>query len=253
MLNAKLVIVGGGDARVSEIHLQLPTTIGRSREAKVKLPHPLVSRKHCEVFERDGQLFVRDLGSLNGTYVDSHKIESEQALQPNQLLTLGTVTFRAIYEAADDVSRPGNQDSSEASERPTDRAKFAADEKSIRRPRNPRAEIETENDRATGDTDSHLSALDPNDFLELGAPAKNSAEVASSIFTPDGIASGNGSVSLSEIARLPGAIDPLSFVGGIHPVDGQATQPAPATTALPKINTPNGKAARGKPGKRRPR
>ena len=97
MLEVKLVVVGG-DAKSSEVRLKLPTIIGRGREAGLTVPHALVSRRHTEVFEQDGKLFVRDLGSLNGTFVNNLKIDGEKILGPNQLLTLGNVTFRAVYE-----------------------------------------------------------------------------------------------------------------------------------------------------------
>ena len=99
MLNAKLTVVGGA-AKAAEVNLKLPTTIGRGRDATLTLPHPLVSRKHCEIFERNGKLFVRDLKSLNGTFVDSERIEGIAELGPEQLLTIGTVTFRAQYQPA---------------------------------------------------------------------------------------------------------------------------------------------------------
>jgi len=97
MLKAKLVVVGG-DAKVTEVRLKLPTIIGRGKEAGLTVPHGLVSRRHTEIFERAGKLFVRDMGSLNGTYVNNTRIEDEQPLEPNQLLTLGNITFRAVYE-----------------------------------------------------------------------------------------------------------------------------------------------------------
>ena len=103
MLKAKLVIVGGR-AKTKEIRLKLPTTIGRGKEADLTIPHALVSRSHSKLFERDGQLYVKDLGSLNGTFVDNKRIESEQIIAPNQLLTLGDITFRAVYEI-DNASR----------------------------------------------------------------------------------------------------------------------------------------------------
>ncbi len=106
MFSAKLVVVGG-DAKKKEVNLKLPTVIGRGREGvSLTLPHKLVSRKHTELFERDGHLFVKDLGSLNGTFVNNQRIESEQLLRPNELLTLGNVTFRAVYEVVSQDADP---------------------------------------------------------------------------------------------------------------------------------------------------
>lgn len=91
--------VVGGDAGSSEIQLSLPATIGRGRESSVSLSHPLVSRKHCEIIESQGRVLVRDLESLNGTFVGSDRID-EAVLHSGDLLTVGTVTFRALYEDA---------------------------------------------------------------------------------------------------------------------------------------------------------
>ena len=102
MLKAKLVVVGG-DAKQAEIDLNLPTVIGRGREANLTVPHALVSRRHTEIFEHDDRLYVRDLGSLNGTFINNQRIETDQPLEPNQLLTLGNITFRAVYEIGDHV------------------------------------------------------------------------------------------------------------------------------------------------------
>ena len=105
-LEVKLVVVGG-DVKTTELSLRLPATIGRGRGQSVVLPHPLVSRQHCELFEADGSLMVRDLGSLNGTFVNNQKV-TESPLPSGELLTVGTVTFRAVYEsdAASDGAAP---------------------------------------------------------------------------------------------------------------------------------------------------
>lgn len=96
-LNVKLVVVGG-EVKTTELKLRLPSTIGRAKGTTIVLPHPLVSRQHCELFEAEGQLRVRDLGSLNGTFVNNQRITTEVELPPNELLTIGSVTFRAVYE-----------------------------------------------------------------------------------------------------------------------------------------------------------
>ncbi len=98
-MEAKLVVVVG-ETQPRQYALQLPTVIGRSRSTDVTLGHPLVSRQHCEVFESNGMLMVRDLGSLNGTFVGDKRI-AEQAMpvKPGDLLTIGPVTFQAVYQA----------------------------------------------------------------------------------------------------------------------------------------------------------
>jgi len=93
----KLVVVSG-EVKTKELSIKLPSTIGRGRATAVILPHPLVSRNHCELFETDGRLMVRDLGSLNGTYVNNERV-TEAPLDPGDSLTVGTVTFRAEYDA----------------------------------------------------------------------------------------------------------------------------------------------------------
>jgi len=103
-LSAKLVVVGG-EVKSAEIKLRLPSTIGRGRGATIMLPHPLVSRQHCELFETNGRLMVRDLGSLNGTFVNNERI-SEAPLPPGELLTVGAVTFRAVYDVQESSAPP---------------------------------------------------------------------------------------------------------------------------------------------------
>jgi pSer/pThr/pTyr-binding forkhead associated (FHA) protein len=52
------------------------TLIGRSPECAIFLDDVTVSRRHAEL-ERVGETFtIRDLGSLNGTYVNRRRIES---------------------------------------------------------------------------------------------------------------------------------------------------------------------------------
>ncbi len=95
-MEAKLVVFAPPEIVNTEFNLTLPVTIGRGRDAKIKLVHGQISRLHCEVYEDRGQLKARDLGSLNGTFVDGERI-SDADLLPGGLLNIGSVTFRAVY------------------------------------------------------------------------------------------------------------------------------------------------------------
>lgn len=52
------------------------TTAGRHPSADIFLDDVTVSRKHAEFIASDGGFMVRDVGSLNGTYVNRERIDS---------------------------------------------------------------------------------------------------------------------------------------------------------------------------------
>ena len=52
------------------------TTAGRRPDSDIFLDDVTVSRKHAEFVREGGQFVVRDVGSLNGTYVDRDRIDS---------------------------------------------------------------------------------------------------------------------------------------------------------------------------------
>lgn len=57
----------------------LPASIGRGREAAIRLDQDLaVSRNHAEIFEKAGALHIRDLSSAHGTKVNGARIEEQQ-------------------------------------------------------------------------------------------------------------------------------------------------------------------------------
>ena len=90
-----------GQGRQGRNPPELPTIVGRTHDAGLMIAHKTVSRRHCELFERHGMLFVRDTGSRNGTLVDSRPIKKEAMVKPGHTLTIGPLTFRADYEPAD--------------------------------------------------------------------------------------------------------------------------------------------------------
>jgi pSer/pThr/pTyr-binding forkhead associated (FHA) protein len=74
------------------------TTVGRHPEADIFLDDVTVSRRHAE-FLRSGTAFqVKDLGSLNGTYVDGNRIQGTIALHDGAEVQVGK--FRLTFYAS---------------------------------------------------------------------------------------------------------------------------------------------------------
>ncbi len=97
-MDARLLVVGG-KANKGSVKLKLPSIIGRSRKAAITVGHPMVSRQHCEVFEADGLLMLRDLDSTNGTFFAGKRVK-EAPLPPDSEFTVGPLTFRVEYKYA---------------------------------------------------------------------------------------------------------------------------------------------------------
>ena len=86
---AALVIrSGGGRAGETFLVASDQTRIGRSPEAEVFLDDVTVSRNHALLVRRRDGVYIDDLGSLNGTYVNRKRIESHK-LQDGDELQVG--------------------------------------------------------------------------------------------------------------------------------------------------------------------
>jgi pSer/pThr/pTyr-binding forkhead associated (FHA) protein len=70
-----------------------PFVLGRHSRCDCALDDPLVSRQHCRFFLLDNQLWVQDLGSLNGSYVNGEPLSEPQPIHDGDQLRLGSWTF----------------------------------------------------------------------------------------------------------------------------------------------------------------
>ena len=83
------------------IELRPINSLGRHPNNSIQLLDKIVSKEHCIVEQRDGLFILRDLGSLNGTYINGERVRGEQLLRHGDEITLGST--RARY---DDGTQP---------------------------------------------------------------------------------------------------------------------------------------------------
>ena len=90
-MQAKLIALDGGRT----IHLKRDITlVGRKRGVcDVFLERSSVSKLHCLIVKTDGLLFIRDLGSTNGTKVNGQRV-TRGALLPGDELSFANARFR---------------------------------------------------------------------------------------------------------------------------------------------------------------
>lgn len=99
---AKLILLTGGIRK--EFELGEFNTIGRHPDNSVQILDRIVSKEHAHVIQQsDGTFMLKDLGSLNGTYVGNTRVH-EQILKHGDEITMGST--RLLYS-----ERPATEES----------------------------------------------------------------------------------------------------------------------------------------------
>lgn len=87
-------------------------TVGRSSDADFTVPDESVSREHLKIVVREDGIFVKDLGSSNGTRVGTQKVAPNELVkvQPDQPVAIGraqsVIYIRAVEDPASPEARP---------------------------------------------------------------------------------------------------------------------------------------------------
>jgi pSer/pThr/pTyr-binding forkhead associated (FHA) protein len=84
-----LVVESGPQAGLTYVLGTGETTVGRSGEAGIYLGDVTVSRMHARFVVDDAGLWVEDLGSTNGTYVNMERSDERRPLQPGDEVIIG--------------------------------------------------------------------------------------------------------------------------------------------------------------------
>ena len=94
--------IGQVDETLPALRVQIdytPFTVGRVANLPLTINCECVSKEHAQIIQRDRDLFLRDLESMNGTYVNGERINSETPIKDGDLIQFGTAIFRVCREA----------------------------------------------------------------------------------------------------------------------------------------------------------
>ncbi|MEZ6058417.1 MAG: EAL domain-containing protein [Planctomycetaceae bacterium] len=75
-------------------------TIGRRAGLAISVPSAKVSGRHAELLVVGGHLFIRDLGSTNGTYVNRRRLTRPLRIDDGDHFEIADVEFRVEYQPA---------------------------------------------------------------------------------------------------------------------------------------------------------
>lgn len=80
------------------------TFLGRDLGNDFPISDPEISRRHARFFIQDENVFIEDLGSTNGTFLNGERISSPQQLRKGDLITFGesvVLVFDKLTETTD--------------------------------------------------------------------------------------------------------------------------------------------------------
>lgn len=104
-MNAVLVMFKA-DGERKDLPLTKPVMIlGRKHSCDLRIPLSSVSREHCQVEKRGDDLYVRDLGSSNGTFHNETRV-LEAKLKAGDTLQVGPVHFTVVIDGQPDEIEP---------------------------------------------------------------------------------------------------------------------------------------------------
>lgn len=89
--------------------------IGRAEECHLRPQSDLISRDHCAIIAEDAQVWIRDFGSKNGTFVNGERVRGEQPLKNGDRLKVGPLEFEVVLSTSvGGAKRPPVRDLKEA-------------------------------------------------------------------------------------------------------------------------------------------
>ena len=88
------LIVEGGVHAGKAIPIGVPQfVIGRDAQCQLRPASAAISKRHCAILVRGQQVFVRDFGSTNGTFVNGELVQGEVELHNGNKLKVGPLEF----------------------------------------------------------------------------------------------------------------------------------------------------------------
>lgn len=101
---------GASNESRSKLIEPFPFRVGRRPQASLTIPRPTVSGLHAELLAIGERLFLCDLGSTNGTFINGKRITEETELRDGDVVQFADVTFRLTSQAQERPSETMSED-----------------------------------------------------------------------------------------------------------------------------------------------
>ena len=91
----RLVVLEPKERKGRTYDLRDEQTVGRAAGCQITLDDTYVSQLHARVFSKDGSWYVEDLGSTNGTYLNTKRVAGALAIKRGDRVKIGATVLEA--------------------------------------------------------------------------------------------------------------------------------------------------------------
>jgi hypothetical protein len=95
-----------GEITGQEISVDRDMLVGRHQDADVLLQAAEISRRHAALLLKDQLLWVQDLNSSNGTFINDIRIEQEKQLHDGDIVQFASFKFSVLAPAKEILDLP---------------------------------------------------------------------------------------------------------------------------------------------------
>jgi hypothetical protein len=89
-----IVVAAMGHEPGTTFELNGGATMGRSDNAEIRVDDPFASSAHARIFPRGDFMYVEDMGSTNGTYLNGRQLRTAERLKVADVIRIGDSEYR---------------------------------------------------------------------------------------------------------------------------------------------------------------
>jgi hypothetical protein len=94
-IDPRLVVIAAmGFDPQTELTIGDSATLGRSQSADIKVDDPFASSAHARIFPRGQFMYIEDMGSTNGTYLNGRQLRQPERLKVSDSVRIGDTEYR---------------------------------------------------------------------------------------------------------------------------------------------------------------
>ncbi len=94
-VSPRLVVVAAmGHEPGASFDVGAGSTMGRSDGAEIRVDDPFASSAHARIFARGDFMYVEDMGSTNGTYLNGRQLRTAERLKVADVIRIGDSEYR---------------------------------------------------------------------------------------------------------------------------------------------------------------